>query len=128
MRPLIEDEYGLTIVALSRDTQDDVARQLARDRLSFCLLSDPELVVIKQFGLIHHKGLAFQTFNVLGIPLGWPTKFQHMAIPTTLIVDESGTVRWIDQADDYRQRGDKARIRAALVEVFGQPTGQARSA
>lgn len=127
MRPLIEDEYGVSIVALSRDTQDEVKKQLERDKLSFCLLSDPKLAVIKQFGLIHQKALAFQTFHVLGIPLGWPTKFQRMAIPTTLIVDESGTVRWIDQADDYRQRGDQARIRDALTEVFGTPSAESKS-
>lgn len=118
MRPLIEDEYGVEIIALSRDTREQVARHRARDGLSFTMLSDPALKVIGQFGLIHQKGLAFHTFTILGIPLGWPTRFQRMAIPTTLIVDETGIVRWIDQADDYRQRGDAARIRAALRQVF----------
>lgn len=121
MRPLIEDRYGVKIVALSRDTQAQVQRQQKRDSLSFTLLSDPKLAVIRQFGLVHHKGLPFKTFHLFGIPLGVPRKPQSMAIPTTLIVDQDGIVRWIDQADDYRMRGDEARIRAALADVFGEP-------
>lgn len=43
-----------------------------------------------------------------------------MAIPTTLILDEEGIVRWINQADDYRIRGDRERTEQALIDVFGQ--------
>ena len=45
--------------------------------------------------------------------------FKTMAIPTTMLVDEEGVIRWIDQADDYRVRGDDARIREAVQSVFG---------
>lgn len=120
MRPLIEDEYRVNIVAISCDSQQHVARHRERDGISFPLLSDPKLEIIRQFGLVHQKGLAFQTFNLLGVPLGWPTGFRRMAIPTTLLIDEQGMVRWIDQAEDYRQRGDETRISQALAEVFGE--------
>jgi hypothetical protein len=43
-----------------------------------------------------------------------------MAIPTTLLVDEDGIVRWIDQADDYRIRSDTARVLTAAAEAFVQ--------
>jgi hypothetical protein len=46
-----------------------------------------------------------------------------MAIPTTLILDEDGIVRWIDQAEDYRLRGDRTRTEGALREAFGEKNG-----
>ena len=44
-----------------------------------------------------------------------------MAIPTTLLIDEKGIIRWIDQADDYRLRSDNERVMTAVREVFGEP-------
>ena len=118
MRPLF-DRYEVKVVGLSKDTVEDANKQRIRDGLSFTLLADPELKVIEEFGLIHQNGLEFGTFFFLGFPLGWPTGFRRMAIPTTLLVDRDGTVRWIDQAEDYRLRGDAERIQQALQTVFG---------
>ena len=117
MRPLFE-KYGIELVALSKDTVAQANKQKIRDNLSFPLLSDPELSVIKTYGRLHQNGFEFFTFFFLGIPLGWPTGFKQMAIPTTYILDENGFVRWIDQATDYRIRGDAQRIEKALHEIF----------
>ena len=110
---------GIEVLALSSDTEAKAAFHRRRDGLSFELLSDPKLQVIEQYGLRHEKGLPFTTFSVLGIPLGWPVGVKPMAIPTTLLIDEQGVVRWIDQADDYRIRGDEKRIRDAIEGVWG---------
>ncbi|NOY27683.1 MAG: peroxiredoxin family protein [Oligoflexia bacterium] len=120
MAPLLAD-YRVTLVALSKDSPAQAAAQRQRDGLEFILLCDPDLAVIKRFGLLHEGALAFRTF-LLGrarFPLGWPVGFKQMAIPTTLILDEDHVVRWIDQADDYRIRGDERRTRDALARVFG---------
>jgi len=87
------------------------------------LLSDPELAIIKRFGLLHEGAIVFRTFLVGGarFPLGWPIGFKQMAIPTTLLLDEDHVVRWIDQADDYRVRGDERRTQQALEQTFGPP-------
>jgi len=42
-----------------------------------------------------------------------------MAIPTTLLVDEQGVIRWIDQTDDYRLRSSNERVLKAIGEAFG---------
>ena len=122
MAPLFE-RYGISVFALSKDTPEEVAFHHQRDGLQLTLLSDPKLKVITDFGLLHHKALEFKTFDLFGIPLGYPNGSKTMAIPTTLIIDETGKIRWIDQADDYRMRGDEARVTAALEEVFGPPPG-----
>ncbi len=119
MSPLLE-QYGVKVVALSKDTPEIARAHRERDGLTYTLLTDPDLAAIKRFGLLHEAGLEFFTFWVGPIPLGWPTGFKQMAIPTTLLVDEEGVVRWIDQADDYRVRGDASRTEAALKATFGE--------
>lgn len=113
----------MELVALSKDSVADAARHLERDGLTkTTLLSDPELEVIKAFGLEHLKALEFSTgrFTLFGIPLALVPSYKAMAIPTTLLLDEQGVVRWIDQADDYRLRSDGERVMGAVRRVFAR--------
>ena len=41
-----------------------------------------------------------------------------MAIPTSLLIDENGVIRWIDQTDDYRLRSSNERVLKAVREAF----------
>jgi peroxiredoxin len=120
MRPIL-DRYSIDIYALSKDTVALAQRHVQRDHLSFTLLADPERKVIKSYGRLHQKGFEFFTFYLFGIPVGFPTGFDQMALPTTVLIDEEGTVRWLDMASDYRLRGDAAQIESALQSVFGPP-------
>ncbi len=122
MSPLLA-QYGVTVIALSKDTPEVARAHRQRDGLELTLLSDPELEIITRFGLLHEAGLEAKTFlsGSINFPLGWPTGFKRMAIPTTLLLDEDHVVRWIDQADDYRVRGDEGRTRAQLERLFAAP-------
>jgi peroxiredoxin len=91
--------------------------------LKFPLLSDPDLKVIRVYGVDHHKALG-QSKNpkktISGLAFGLaPFNFQTIAIPTTLLIDEKGTIRWIDQTDDYRLRSNKPIVLAAVKNAFG---------
>ncbi len=115
------DDHGVELVALSKDSVEDAARHRERDGLTkTTLLSDPDLAVIKAYGLEHLKALEFSTgrFTLLGMPLALVPSYKAMAIPTTLLIDEDGIVRWIDQADDYRLRSDGERVMGAVERVF----------
>ena len=114
------------MIALSKDTVEQAAHHKIRDRLSFTLLADPTLKVIRQLGLEHHKAIEFSKggFTVFGMPLALVPQFETMAIPTTLLVDEAGTVVWVDQADDYRLRSSETRVLAAADEAFGTAVAQ----
>lgn len=114
------DRYNVEVLALSKDSLEDVQKHKKRDGLALRLLSDADLSIIKAYGLEHQKALEFQTFTLFGLPLGYPSGSKSMAIPTSILVDEEGIIRWIDQADDYRIRGDESRLLAALEEAFGE--------
>jgi peroxiredoxin len=114
------DEFGVGLMALSKDTVDEAATHKSRDGLSLTLLSDPNLEVIRQYGVEHHKALGFKTgtFTLFGIPLAFTPSFKTMAIPTTLLVDENGVIQWIDQTDDYRLRSSEERVLQAVSGAF----------
>ena len=122
MKPELQ-AHGVTLVALSKDDVADAARHKQRDGLTFTLLADPKLDVIRQFGVEHHKAVEFSKggFSLLGIPLALVPELKTMAIPTTLLVDADGVIRWIDQTDDYRLRSANDRVLAAIRRGESSP-------
>jgi len=114
------DQHGVGLIALSKDTVEEAATHKTRDGLSMTLLADPKLDVIRQYGVEHHKALGFKTgaFTLFGIPLALTASFKTMAIPTSLLIDENGVIRWIDQSDDYRLRSSNERVLQAVREAF----------
>ena len=115
------DEYGVSLVALSKDTVEEAAIHKSRDGLKMPLLSDANLDVIRLYGVEHHKALGSTTgtFTLFGLPLAFTPSFTTMAIPTTLLIDEDGVIRLIDQTDDYRLRSGEDRVLEALRGAFG---------
>lgn len=67
------------------------------------MLSDRELKLITDLG-IHNQG--FHS--------GMPGEAKALPIPTTVLIDSKGIVRWVDQQANYQQRSDPSRVRAAL--------------
>lgn len=110
---------GIEVVAVGLDPPDRAAAHRRRDGLGMVLLADPDGQLARRFGLVHRRGLVHATVIVFGVPIGVPTGFRDLVIPTTLLIDEDGVIRWVDQASDYRIRSDEARIRAAIDMAFG---------
>ena len=113
--------YGVSVFALSKDNVEEAATHQKRDGVELLLLADPKLEVIRQYGVEHHKALGFKTgnFKIMGIALGFVPSYKTMAIPTSILIDEGGKIRWIDQSDDYRLRSDPDKVMAAVKEAFG---------
>jgi len=114
--------YNVQVIALSNDTVIQADTHAKRDKLAITLLSDPELNVIKQYGVEHQKAAGFESDNIktiFGIPMAMgPIKFRSMSIPTSLLIDENGIIQWIDQSEDYRLRASKDKIMAAINQCF----------
>ena len=67
------------------------------------MLSDPDLAVTDRYGLRNQK-----------IQSGPPGKPQP--VPTSILADANGVVRWIDQSENYQRRSDPDVVLAALRE------------
>lgn len=121
MRPRLT-ERGVQLIALSKDAPEAARRHAVRDGLGFPLLCDPELVVIRRFGLEHRKALEISKgprVSLFGLTVGSRPSFRSMAAPTTLLIDEAGTIRWIDTTDDYKVRSSVERVIGAIDGAFG---------
>jgi peroxiredoxin len=99
------DARGVQLVTVCTDTPEKILQGRRKHGLKAIMLSDPELAVTNRFGL---RNRGFHS----GVPGGAPA----LPVPTTILVDAAGVVRWIDQSENYQRRSDPARLRAALQE------------
>jgi len=95
------------IVTLCTDTPEKIRAGRAKHGLEAVMLADPEATVIRDLGIENR-----------GIHSGPPGK-PALPIPTTVLVDATGIVRWIDQSEHYQERSDPPRVRRALEEHVG---------
>ncbi len=92
-------EQGVDLLAVSVDPPE-VSKRL-RDHLQvrFTFLSDPEGVLLDEMGIRHRGGRADGA---------------DIAFPTSVLVDDTGTVRWLFQSDTYRERARPEQVFAAI--------------
>ena len=68
------------------DPPEALKQHRARTGWTFLLLSDEKREALRRYDLVHH------------------TNGQDIARPAELLIDPTGTVRWVDKTDDYRIR------------------------
>ena len=71
------------------------------------MLADHDLAVTRLYGL-ENTAPKLKPPGVPGLP-----------IPTTILADADGVVRWIDQADDYQIRSKPDRVLTAIQSSLG---------
>ena len=106
LRPEL-DKRGVQIVTLCTDTAEEILAGHPKHRLKGVMLSDRDLAVTDLFG-IRNQGVHTGPPGVSGLP-----------VPTTILVDAEGVVRWIDQSKNYQRRSDPDIVLAALREHLG---------
>jgi peroxiredoxin len=106
LRPEL-DRHGVAVVALCTDTPAKIREGRAKHGLQAVMLSDRDLAVTRLLGL-ENRAPKVKPPGVPGLP-----------VPTTILVDAHGIVRWIDQAADYQIRSRPERVGAALRDVLG---------
>jgi len=107
IRPALDAE-GVAIVTVCADTPEHIRAGRGKHGLRAVVLPDPDLAITDRFNLRNPK-------NFVPKP---PAVIRPLPIPTTILVDAAGIVRWIDQATDYMQRSDPGRVLAAVREML----------
>ncbi len=118
LRPQLET-FQVEPIAVSADSPDVVIYHRARDGLELTLYADPDLNLAQALGVLHDGGMAYRSATVLGVPLGVPDGRKRLAMPSTLLVDEHGVVRWFEVSRDYRLRPSNLQILIAVEEALG---------
>ena len=105
LRPEL-DARGVRIVTICTDTPEKIRAGRGKHGLQAVMLSDPQLAVADLYGVRNQR-----------IQTGPPGRPQP--VPTTILADASGVVRWIDQSADYQRRSDPTVVLAALRAHLG---------
>ena len=90
------------------DTPGAIRRGMGKHGLQAIMLSDRDATLVDRFGVRNR-----------GFHSGIPGGAKVLPIPTTVLVDATGTIRWVDQSENYQRRSDPdhvlGAIRAALA-------------
>jgi len=88
---------------------------MGKHGLQAVMLADPDVKVILEMGISNQ---AFPAINAV-VNKALPGNVKVLPIPTTVLIDAAGTVRWIDQSENYQQRADPDKVLGALKEHLG---------
>ena len=102
------DARGIRVVTVCADTAEQIRAGRGKHGLRAVMVPDPTLAITDRYNLRSPRNFAPKPGVVIPLP-----------IPTTILVDASGTVRWIDQATDYMRRSDPERVLAVIGALLG---------
>jgi peroxiredoxin len=112
---------GIELVAVSPQKPDGSLSTQQANELSFTVVSDPGNQLARGLGILTEPTADTQAAQrSLGVNLaqanadGTPT----IPMPTTVIVDAAGTVRWIDVHADYTSRSEASDILTAIASTL----------
>ena len=88
----------MQILAISPDPNERSQTLAQKLRARYRFLADRDLAVTRRYGLVHARG--------------GPTG-EDVPIPTTVVLDRRGVVRWLKIADNYQVRPDPADVARA---------------
>ena len=115
-------ERGIGLVAISPQTPDGSLSTKESKELTFTVLSDPGNQIAQQLGILTapsdgtragqlQLGLDLTQVNADGT-IGLP-------MPTVVIADTDGVIRWIDVQPDYTTRTEPGQVLQAATETIG---------
>jgi peroxiredoxin len=106
LRPEL-DARGIQIVTVCTDTPAKVKAGHAKHGLRATMLSDRNLAVTDLYGL---KNQAVNT---------GPPSVPGQPVPTTILADADGVIRWIDQSENYQRRSEPGYVLGAIQQHIG---------
>jgi peroxiredoxin len=122
-------ERGVPLVAISPQTSDGSLSTKETKELTFTVLSDPGNQIASQLGILTAPSEAARAAQLqLGLDLTQVNADRTTALPmpTVIIADAAGVIRWIDVHRDYTTRSEPDQILHAITQTIGdRPNGLA---
>jgi len=116
------DAAGVALIAISPQRPEKLAEARETNQLSFTVLSDPGNQLAGALGLLTETGAAARAVQAgLGIDVAASNADGTHAIPmpTVIVLDGSGVIRWIDAHADYTTRTEAAEILEQVGRLAG---------
>jgi peroxiredoxin len=106
---------GATLIAISADPPDG---SLTWHEITYDVLADPNYTIARQLGIMATPPADAEETETwratLGAPPAGPSEDPELPLPTTVLVDAAGLIRWIDVHPDHVTRTEPAAIIQAL--------------
>ena len=111
---------GIELIAISPEKPDNSLTMTEKNELAFTVLSDPGNQMASKLGILTAPTEDARAAQIsLGVDLAKRNAdgTYGVPMPTVLIVDAEGVIRWIDVHPNYATRTETAQILAALGTV-----------
>ena len=93
------EKAGVEIVAVSPDPNARSHEMAQRLHLGYRFVADADLAVTRRYGLVHVRG---------------GQSGEDVPIPTTVVLDRDGVVRWLWISNNFQVRPDPADVLRAV--------------
>ena len=111
------DARGIVLIAVSPQKPDGSLTMQQKHDLTYAVVSDPGNQVAHALGVVFTPGeatTAAQGQLGLDVAAGNADGSPELPMPTVVVVDAEGTIRWIDVHPNYTTRTEAAEILAAV--------------
>ena len=112
---------GISLIAISPQTADGSLSSKETKELTFTVLSDPGNQLARQLGILTapSKGVR-QAQLQLGLDVAQVNAdgTTGLPMPTVIIADAAGTIRWIDVHRDYTTRTEPEQVLRAITQTI----------
>jgi peroxiredoxin len=115
-------ERGIPLVAISPQTSDGSLSTQETKELTFTVLSDPGNQIAGQLGILTAPSEGTRAAQLqLGLDLTQVNADGTTALPmpTVVVADAAGVIRWIDVHPDYTTRTEPDQILQAITQTIG---------
>jgi peroxiredoxin len=114
------DYYGITLIALSPQKPDGSLTMAEKNQLTFVVASDPANALARRLGILNPQPSeeARAAARAAGVDVAGANidGTDDLPMPTTLVIDRDGVIRWADVHPDYSMRSEPGDIIAAVTE------------
>lgn len=114
------DERGISLIAISPQTPDGSLSTRETKELTFTVLSDPGNQIARQLGILTRPSDGARAAQLeLGLDLTQVNAdgTTGLPMPTVIVADAAGVIRWIDVHRDYSTRTEPGQILQAITEI-----------
>jgi peroxiredoxin len=114
-------ERGIPLIAISPQTPDGSLSTRETKELTFAVLSDPGNQIARQLGILTAPTDGARAAQLqLGLDLTQVNAHgtTTLPMPTVIIVDSGGVIRWIDIHRDYTTRTEPDEVLQAIAQTI----------
>ena len=112
---------GISLIAISPQTADGSLSTKETKELSFTVLSDPGNQLARQLGILTAPGEGVRQAQLqigLDVTQANADGTTGLPMPTVIIADAAGTIRWIDVHRDYTTRTEPEQVLQAISQTI----------